>query len=302
MLTRIKPAALSILLALLASGCAYAASDSVRSRLLLGEFTGDAGPMLRRELETRRPFLGSDKTAPRLSAGAFFQLSFTDDQESVAMEEKGREKTFWEEDKLTGEVYLVRADEPREVSSDYDFQRALGTLTVLWRLTDPENGGIASEGELVFRGERSCGSYLDQRGRPGKPFTAEAVSRDISAELVKQAAAGLIEMSGPLFTSGDLASAPDPLSQEARLLASRGDWEGASLLWEKLLTQNPSYVPALYNLGLFKEKTGELTAAWEYYRRAFLADQSPMYRAALTRVTSVLRHQNRLPRASGLSY
>ncbi|MDR2405813.1 MAG: hypothetical protein LBE27_05525 [Deltaproteobacteria bacterium] len=285
------------------NGCGHATNGNVRARILLGEFSGEVGPRLYKELETHRPFHNGDKNAPRLSGVAEFQLSLRPDKETVVSEEKGgEEKLLWEEDKLTGQVYLVQTDGTREVASNYDFQRASGTLSVKWRLTDPKNGVVQDEGTLTYEGERSYGNYINNRGRGKKSWNIDKVRADLISELVRQAADELIEMSGPLFTAMDLDSATDDLSQKARTLVSKGDWEGASLIWNDLLIQNPNFVPALYNLGLFNEKQGALISAWEYYRQAFLVDQSPKYRQALTRITAVLRHQNQLPKAGNLSF
>jgi tetratricopeptide (TPR) repeat protein len=244
----------------------------------------------------------SGPQAPRLSGSAEFRLSLESESETVLSEERGGGELRWEEDRLTGQVYQVMADERKEVTEDYDFQRAEGTLEVEWRLTDPESGRVINQGALSYRGERSHGGYLNRNGRGPRDWDPERAARQLEAELARQAAAELIEMSGPLFTSSDLSSASDPLSQRASQLVARGDWEGASALWDELLTLNPGYAPALYNLGLYREKQGELTLAWERYRQAFLANQGPMYRAALTRLTEVLRHQNQLPKVSNLSF
>jgi tetratricopeptide (TPR) repeat protein len=292
--------ALFALLPLALAACGAQTLHSVRARALLGEFTGEAGQALKGELQSRRTFGGRDGSAPLLSVDTSFQLDFHSEKETVVTEEAAGNELVWEEDRLTGQVYLTR-EANGSAAEDYDFERAEGALTAKWRLTDPGSGSVLSDGVLVYTGERSFGNYISNRGRPSSRPGPEQVRRDILQELVREAASGLIETTGPQFTSGDLAPAADSLSQKARSLVAGGDWEGASLLWGELLSQNPSYVPALYNLGLYKEKTGELSLAWEYYRHAFLVDQSPMCRQALTRVTDVLRRQNQLPRASRLS-
>jgi tetratricopeptide (TPR) repeat protein len=245
----------------------------------------------------------SNKEGPKLSGIAEFELNLSSDTETVLSEEKsGEEKVHWEEDKLTGQRYQVTTNGTREVASNYDFQRASGTLTVKWWLIDPKNGNILDDGILTYSGERSHGNYINNRDRVKRTWNIDNVRNDIITELVKQAADALIEMSGPLFTSNDLDTAMDDLSQRAKSMVYKGDWEGASILWSELLKQNPNFVPALYNLGLYKEKEGDLVSAWEYYRQAFLVDQSPKYRQALTRLTAVLRHQNQLPKAGNLNF
>ncbi|MDR2339159.1 MAG: HrpB1 family type III secretion system apparatus protein, partial [Deltaproteobacteria bacterium] len=277
------------------AACVPGIVSSVRSSAILGDFGGDAGPALHAKLAGHSPFFQSAKGAPLLTGDASFVLNVEGDNETVVSEEKVREMLLWEEDKLTGQVYQVMAQETKEVASDYPFQRTEGTLTVDWRLSDPESGGLLGQGTLSYRGERAHGGYLANRGGNGKALDPQAVGKDLLNELAGKAAAELIEMSGPLFTLSDLAPATDPMGQEAGKLVAKGDWQGAARLWSELLTQNPGYAPALYNLGLFNEQQGDLVLAWEHYRRAFLVDQGPRYRAALTRVTDVLRHQNQLP-------
>ncbi|MDR2198053.1 MAG: hypothetical protein LBR53_01065 [Deltaproteobacteria bacterium] len=290
---------LFLLLSLLCACAARQEGAALRSGAALGLFEGSAAAPLAAELKKRRPFAREDSALPRLSSVALFELALESGSETVINEERRPGEAVWEEDPLTGQVFLVRADETREVPADYDFQKATGNLKVEWRLDKPGAKESVDGGLLFYRAERSYGSYLQNRGRNGRGWNYESVSREILDELVSRAADDLVELAGPLFTVQDLAPASDPLSLEARDLAAGGDWEGAALIWLRLLELNPAYGPALYNLGLRSETLGDLKSAWEYYRLAFIAEQDYQYRTALTRVTQVLRRQNQLPRAGG---
>jgi tetratricopeptide (TPR) repeat protein len=201
--------------------------------------------------------------------------------------EEGDLIVHWVNEPLTGEVWLVEEPDTKWVPKDFSYEKLHGKLTISWKLIGQE-GDLLAEGTNDYNITRSLGGPLANR-RGATVQSPDSLARDALAELCETAASNITEILGPLHAEGDLAPAGDNLSVNARNLVALGNWEEASALWEELLTLNPNYPQALYNLGLFYERKGDLTQAAAYFRRAFLNDQSSRYRNALTRVTAVLR-------------
>jgi tetratricopeptide (TPR) repeat protein len=153
---------------------------------------------------------------------------------------------------------------------------------------------------LNYTLKKGLGSYLDPKGQSDlTPIDEEKARAELLSELVKLAAQDLVELTGPNFTENFLAPGDDPRSRKARSFVTQGEWNQAATIWEELLTLNPEYDTALFNLGIYHEGRGELEAALEYFRKAFRSNQNFRNRWAVSRVTDVLRHQGNLPKSSG---
>jgi hypothetical protein len=261
----------------------------------VGEFTGSAGPALTRAA-ARLAAPGAPGSAV-LTGAAEYRFDGSPGRETVIIREDGEERTYWEEDPLTGETWLVTARVPSPVPRDIGFKRARGTLTVDWALRDGSGEALRS-GRDVFSVSRAVGGYVDRVASADSPAPPddERLRAEILDELAEMAAADLTLLAGPRFTEGDLAPVPDQEGRRARALAVSGDWEGAADIWRGLLSLNPAYDPALYNLGLYNEIRGDIPEAWRHFRLAFQRRQLPLYRAALTRASRLLRRTGSLPR------
>jgi tetratricopeptide (TPR) repeat protein len=243
-----------------------------------------------------------------LSGTAEYRFDSSPGRETVITTEEGEERVYWEDDPLTGVSWLVTARVASERPRDFDFRRARGILDVRWTLVSP-GGEALRTGRDVFAASRAAGGYADLRGKAGSaqaaaasagaPPPGEDLRQALLEDLAAQAASELALLAGPRFTEADLAPAPDPDGRRARALAAAGDWDAAAAIWQDLLTRNPAYGPALYNLGLYREITGDLPEAWRCFRLAFQSRQLPQYRAALSRVSGVLRRTGQLPRPDG---
>ncbi|MDR2351730.1 MAG: tetratricopeptide repeat protein [Deltaproteobacteria bacterium] len=260
----------------------------------LGEFSGAAGEELTESLNRHR-LSGLSDQAPVLSGKTRFNLELENNSETVITVQEGREKVFYERDRLTGEVWLVKAPDELKTSQKFQYQRVIGTLTVVWTLTDPLKHSLVKSGTFTLSSSRVKDAYVSQFS--GSNFTNARLEDLIKRSLIEEAAEDLIVIIGPYFTAFDLASGHDPLSVKAHNLVTMGNWRGAQNVWQELLTLNPRYAPALYNLGLYYESQGLLNEALIQYREAFLTNQDPKFRNSLTRVTEVLRRLGKLPRS-----
>ncbi|MDR1035141.1 MAG: hypothetical protein LBT40_00775 [Deltaproteobacteria bacterium] len=292
---------LAAALALALPSCAQT-TQRFHGSFVAGTFTGTGGNELSLAL-LREGIVGG--RGPVLTGTAEYRFDASPGRETVITTEEGEVVEIWEDDSLTGESFLITTREKRSVPRDMDFQRARGILDVRWTLAEP-GGTVLRSGRNVFSASRAEGGYADRRGRAGSASAAASseapslphgeLEQLMLEDLARKAASDLALLAGPRFTEMDLAPANDPDGRRARMLAASGDWEGAARIWEELLTLNPSYGPALYNLGLYREITGDLPDAWRCFRLAFQSRQLPQYRNALSRVSGVLRRNGELPR------
>jgi hypothetical protein len=277
----------------------------LRGDFVVGEFTGTGGSELALAL---LPEGVAGSGSPVLSGTAEFRFDSSPGRETVLTTEEGEEREYWEDDPLTGESFLVTARIRNSVPRDLDFERARGVLDVRWTLAS-QDGGVMRTGRNVFSVSRAAGGYADRRGTTGSATAAasaedrrlshDELAQAVLKDLAGKAAADLALLAGPRFTETDLAPSDEAEGRRARTLAAAGDWEGAARIWQDLLILNPTYGPALYNLGLYRELSGDLPGAWSYFRLAFQSRQLPQYRAALSRVSGVLRRAGELPRPEG---
>jgi tetratricopeptide (TPR) repeat protein len=180
-------------------------------------------------------------------------------------------------------------------TEDYPLSLVQATLTLNWTLTEPASGAVIDAGTCTDHLQRSFGGFLGALGRASQSIpTQENVLALMAPGLAEQ----LIEALGPAYSASALATASDSLSHQAAPLAGNGEWDQAAQIWQKLLQQNPDYTPALYNLGLYHERLGDLDTAWAFYRLAYINTNTWPYRIALTRLADSLERLGRPPRAA----
>jgi tetratricopeptide (TPR) repeat protein len=174
----------------------------------------------------------------------------------------------------------------------YPLELGQATLEFDWTVVDKQTGAVITSGITKDTLTRSAGGFLADYGAAARnlPTPSQAIKL-MSSALADQ----LVEELGPAFSAADLAAADDSLSKQALALAHKEQWDEAAAIWTELTRLNPQYHPALYNLGLYYEKKGQLETAWSYYRQAFLSHSSNVHRDALTRLTDSLNRLNRLP-------
>ncbi|MDR1111621.1 MAG: tetratricopeptide repeat protein [Deltaproteobacteria bacterium] len=278
-------AALAIL-AILAPGCAVPPRKALPGNVVLGEFSGPGAQDIRDRLPLPGPGAGD---ALELSVRSSFDQKASDGRERVGRSDRA---TPWPEG-LPGRERGEPDDQGWE-TSEYPLALVEASLRADWALTEPGSGAVVASGTAASTLRRSYGGFLASQGLTlEEPPGQEELIRILAGSLADQLAQAL----GPSYSAGDLAPAGDAASRQAASLAARGDWEGAARLWTELIGQNPGYAPALFNLGLFHERRGDLDKAWAFYRLAFLGDQNWTFRLALTRLTNVLGELGRPPRA-----
>jgi hypothetical protein len=312
---------LSFLSILFLSACSAESSrlsSLARLGFSLGDFGGSGGAALEEKLSQIPPQRGKG-AIPVLSGTALFTTDKKSGEERVVTSEEGNEYLFWEKDPLTDQVWTVKARVKREVPKNFDFAKVTGTLKVDWELRDPESKALLDQGSDLYYLTRSLGGYLEELKRPeakasNKPSgtnkipkyletpeetpddpTYQAIRAKLLDELSRMAADKLSLTLRP--ESLRLARAFDHLSLNAERLAFKGLWEEAAQIWKALLEENPSYHPALYNLGLYHERMGELPEAWSLIRSAFLSSQEILYRDALARLSVLLKQSGSRPRS-----
>jgi tetratricopeptide (TPR) repeat protein len=295
------PLSIIAILALFLTFSLVACSNKVTKRVIadfsIGTFSGTGGESLNRELRNLKSHTLRKNQYPVLSGVADFKIKVSDAKETVITTEDGAENLYWHKDPLTGETWMIKARVKKEVPKDFDFVNLSGELTVSWTLKDPKSGKTLQQGTDTIHHSKSLGGYLKNQKLLKEDYLTEAEENLLEA-LTRSAALSLVETLGPGFTDYDLARANDPFSTNAKTLVFYDHWDEASVIWKELLTLNPSYHPALFNLGLYYEQQGDLISAWTYFRQAFIQNQSIQYRDALTRLTSVLRQKGLLPRRS----
>lgn len=293
--------AISVLLGLLVcasaaglAGCAGGSAGTHRlpTGVAVGDISGPGHEQLGRALKKRG---GGGQAQMILSGRVSLSRQLTDERETVPLEvPAGPPYSAYEPDPFTSRVWQVERTPMATELTDFDLQRLTGDMIFDWRL-DSKTGGLVDSGRVVLDIDRTKGGFLATQGLT-PPLNG---SRSKGSELEKRLADELVRLLtldlGRFPGASALASGDDPLSSKAKRLAASGDWDGARKLWLELLSQNPRYAPALYNLGLYWERQKDPEEAWRYYRAAFLSDGNQHHRQALTRLTETLKRAGRLP-------
>jgi tetratricopeptide (TPR) repeat protein len=246
---------------------------------------------------------------PVLSGTAVFTTTSESGKEKVITYKEGNENLYWRKDPLTNQVWTVKAKVKREVPKDYDLTLVSGSLKVDWELRAKEGGEPLSRGSDEYFLSKSLGGYQEDLNKSPKregdlllktgetqedSLPLAALSEELLNSLSQMAADKLLITLRPKGLK--LAHAHDSRSLRAERMAREGLWEEAALVWRELLSENPYYHPALYNLGLFYEREGELDSAWSCFRSAFLSSQETLYRNALARLSLILWRTGYPPR------
>jgi hypothetical protein len=261
------------------------------ANITLGEFTGPGAEEVKNGLPFPNPSERDDNQELILSCRTDYNHSSHVGREKVVSSDQGgsrwpKELPGWED---------VPEIVPDYATAEFPLTTVEATLTAVWTLTDPQSRAIISNGSNKVALRRSYGGFLESEGKtpPESPAQEELLSL-----LAKSLADRLLQSLGPAYTASSLASAKDGISRQAATLAAAGDWDGAAQLWYGILKENPNYSPALFNLGLYHERRGDLETAYSFYRLAFLDNQTWPYRLALTRTTDALEKLGRQPKAS----
>jgi tetratricopeptide (TPR) repeat protein len=262
----------------------------------VGAITGEGGDLLASELAHRIPsgtsvrsnsftiFSGETSLSYQVKEG--LEKVINSSASSSGATAASQSETGLSDPNLTG------SGKAQPTPEEYAIKVTEAVLNINWTLTDRESGAVIATGSTKETLTRSTGGFLASLGEaPSDPLTPEQAVKLMAPALADQ----LVEELGPDFTARELAPAQDDLSQKALSLASKGQWDQAAAIWKELIVLNPQYHPALYNLGLFHERNGDLQKAWSYYRLAFLSHSSNLNRNALTRLTDSLNRLNQPP-------
>ncbi|MDR2141805.1 MAG: HrpB1 family type III secretion system apparatus protein [Deltaproteobacteria bacterium] len=239
----------------------------------VGEFSGPGGEALTTELKRRespKPLSGRTLI---LSGQTQFTHQTTKSQETVlTVTKKTGDQTS------TQTIPLIVADAKFGAS---------------WSLVPVGSNQAQKTGQTEEVWRRSYGGYLAQEGvADATPEEPEKVRDNL---LAKSLAALIVAELGPDHTPYNLAKAYDQQSVEAAQLVSQGHWDEAAKIWREILEDNPNYAPALYNLALYHERSGQLGEAWKYYRLAYRSYDDLARREALTRTTDIMFRLGRPP-------
>lgn len=271
------------------SACAAtgpAARIALPRGLSVGQIEGPGADDLIRALNSRSSASGEASISGTVS----FQEQVTEERETVPVTvAAGKPQAMYKPDPFTERLWRVKETPTATELRDFDFQRLSGEMVFDWQITD-KNGAKLDSGRSRVDVNRSFGGFLaSQKLAPGQtnPKTLATEARQLLAEeMTRSLALDLGREPSP----SEIETAPDTWSREALAAATRNDWEAARALWLEALELNSNFAPALYNLGLYCERDKNPETALEYYQKAFIANGSPLHRAALSRLTeSMLR-------------
>jgi tetratricopeptide (TPR) repeat protein len=259
----------------------------------VGQFEGPGGEILSQTLSSRQSAHPRQGPSLILSGQTVFRFQTGKNTENLSLKEEGPLKLTKEKDQLTGREFEVEIPQILEVKASFDYTSILAQMDLEWTLSSLADQQKINSGHTSEILNKSSGGYLAQKGLTSKTALSEPEAIKILATAL---ADQIIQEIGPAFTALSLSPASDALSKEARLLAEKNLWSEAALIWQQLLKQNPDYAPALYNLGLYHERSASPDEAWNYYRLAYLSKNSNLHREALTRLTDLLNRLGRPPR------
>jgi hypothetical protein len=280
-----------ILTAFLASSCVVKPKNYLPRDISLGQFTGQGAQEVKNQLSSLTSTKANSSQKLVLSAKTNFSLTSQYGLEKVGLSD--HESSHWPEG-LPGWENAVQKEPDYEISQ-YPLTLVKADMQSEWTLTEAQSQIIVSSGTSKVTLQRSYDGYLASQG---KAQATPPVQQDLLNDLAKALAAQIIQSIGPAFSAENLASAKDSRSRQAASMVAADDWTGAAAIWIEILRENPEYAPALFNLGLYHERQGNLDTAWSLYRQAFLNSKTWPFRLALTRTTEALERQGRLPKAS----
>ena len=279
---------------LLASSPAAAGNDlRLPEGLSIGQISGPGHEQLEKALAKHT----KKGAAAGLLSGRISLSSQTRAEKETVPLEKNSGKPYYEfkPDPFTGRMWKEKQQPTQTVLKNYDLERYNGLMTFDWQL-HAADGALLKEGSLTLDLERSRGGYLAAEGLASSlRGGGEKAERRFDARLAEETVRLLTLDLGRHVSASELESAGDSWSRKAKSLAKKGDWNGAKDLWLELLTQNPNYGPALYNMGVYWEHENNPQSALEYYRKAFASDGSIFHRRTLNRLTETLLKAKRLP-------
>ncbi|MDR1608275.1 MAG: tetratricopeptide repeat protein [Deltaproteobacteria bacterium] len=238
----------------------------------VGEFTGPGGETLTTELRRRlspKPMSGRTQI---LSGSTQFEHKTAQSQETV--------------------IKVTKKTNGQSVTETIPITIADARLIAKWTLTPTGSAKPTRQGQTEEVWRRSFGGYLAQEGVTDSTPEEPDKTRD---NLARTLAALMVTELGPNHTPYNLVRSYDKQSLEAQSLVDADNWEAAAKIWQNIIKENPIFAPALYNLGLYHERSGRLAEAWEYYRQAYRAYNDFANREALTRATDMMFRLGRPP-------
>jgi len=287
-------AILLVIILIFSSGCVTPQKQTyLPPEIEVGQFEGPGGKILAQTLSSRKSPTPRQGRQIILSGQTIFRFQTEENTEKISLTEEGPLKLTTEKDPLTGKEFKVEKPEITEIKTSFDYTSILAQMDLEWTLSSASDNQKINSNHTSEVINKSFGGYLAQKNlAPKTPLSESEAIKILAMALADQ----IILEIGPAFNALSLSPASDAISKEARLLVEKNLWSEAALLWQKLLAQNPEYSPALYNMGLYQERSGRPDEAWNYYRLAYLSKNSNLHREAITRLTDLLNRLGRPPR------
>lgn len=277
---------------LLAQGCGGSVYK-LPSGIKVGNISGPGAEIVTRALTNR---VQSGITNSILSGQVSLSRQVDTENEIVPLKVAvGRPYFSYQPDPFTRRLWIEPITPITTQLTSFKFERLTGIIIFNWRLISPDEQDI-DKGQIILDINRIKGGFLAKAGA-APPLNdprvfGPAFENRLADELVSCLALNLSRTP----SASELESGRDKLSREAKILALAGDWEGAKKIWFELLSQNPQYAVANYNLGLYWERQKNPEEAWRSYRMAFINKSNVSHRAALSRLTEALARAGRLPK------
>lgn len=276
----------------LAVACAPAGPDLrlyLPRDLATGQISGPLADELSQALKSR-----ARSGEKYLNGQVSFREAVSNEQETVPVKlAAGEPQTVYRADPFTQRLWQVKEAPTQTELQNFTFQRVQGEMLFDWQITD-KNGAKIDSGRSAVDLNRTFGGFLAARKVAPAVENPEKLAEEARRLLAEEMTQALALDLGREPLSSEIETAPDAWSRLAASLAASGDWEGARAQWEEALDLNPNFAPALYNLGLYCERQQNPEEALLYYQKAFVANGSPLHRAALTRLTESLMRAGRL--------
>ncbi|MGL4208127.1 MAG: tetratricopeptide repeat protein [Candidatus Adiutrix sp.] len=263
--------------------------------LALGQITGQGHQAFSRALGPKN----TPKSPTRFLNGHLTIVQSHENQQQTVIVTKayGPPETVYKPDPFTKRLWKV-TQKPTEIQSEnHELVRFTGQIIFDWFISDKLTAAPREEGQLSLDLELSYGGFLATQNQSPPLKSPEILAKNMELQL----ATHMAHLVGLTFSTPTgahaLETASNPPMAQAHALAAAGSWDQAKDIWLEILGQNPTYSPALYNLGVYWEKKESLPQAWDYYRQAFISDGSEHHRQTLGRLAEIMASSGQQRRA-----
>lgn len=169
-------------------------------------------------------------------------------------------------------------------------------IRIEYELFHPKTQGIINTGKLTETEEEKFGGnkqYDFSGHRLSDLPSPDHLMNELFASLATKLVARISR--GKLASADNLDQSQDSAVKRGVVLARRGAWKDAMMVWEQVIRDKPGNASAYYNLAVAYESLGDIESlriAKLLYQKAASREDKKLYTEALTRLDGLVKSPN----------